>query len=47
MARGWIERGGVIKDVCKEEGWNQIGFTRADYEALWKVLEAFERVLKN
>jgi hypothetical protein len=45
LARAVIERNGVVKEVCKEDGWNQIGFSRADYEALWEVLEAFEAVL--
>jgi hypothetical protein len=41
MDRVQVERGGVVKEACKGRGWNQIGYDREDYEALWTVLAAF------
>jgi hypothetical protein len=38
LARATLERDGVVKNVCKEMGWSQIGYERGDYEALWAVL---------
>lgn len=47
MDRSCVERAGVVKETCKGSGWNHIGFTRADYENLWTVLAAFDRVLSR
>jgi len=37
----------VIKEACKGSGWNQIGFTRVEYEDLWTVLAAFDTLLSG
>ena len=42
-----IERGGVAKEVCKGEGWNHIGYTRAHYETLWTVLAALNELVSG
>lgn len=43
--RTFVERGGVVKEACKGNGWNRIGYDRADYEALWTVLAAFNELV--
>ncbi len=45
LARKQVERGGRVKEACNDSGWNQIGFGRADYEALWTVLAAFNHLV--
>ena len=45
--RSHVERGGVVKESCKGSGWNHIGYTRSDYEALWKVLGAFNELVAS
>ena len=44
MDRVLVQHGGAVKEACKGSGWNQIGYTRADYEDLWTVLEAVKAV---
>ena len=43
--RSHVERGGVVKEVCKGSGWNRIGYTHADYEALWTVLATINELV--
>jgi hypothetical protein len=38
MDRVIVKKNGSSKEACKGEGWNRIGFSQADYEALWIVL---------
>jgi hypothetical protein len=45
MDRCRVERNGTVIEACKGEGWNQIGFNRADYESLWAVLAAFNELI--
>ena len=45
MDRTHIERGGVVREVCKGSGWNHIGYSRLDYERLWTVLVAFNNLV--
>jgi hypothetical protein len=36
---------GVAREVCKEYGWNRIGYSRGDYETLWTVLAALNKLV--
>jgi hypothetical protein len=45
MDRTHIERGGVVKEVCKGSGWNRIGYSHTDYERLWTVLAALNELV--
>ncbi len=45
MDRTHIERGGVVREVCKGSGWNHIGYNRLDYERLWTVLATFNELV--
>jgi hypothetical protein len=38
MDRVIVKKNGFTKEACKGEGWNKIGFSQEDYEALWIVL---------
>jgi hypothetical protein len=45
MDRTLVERGGVVREVCKGGGWYHIGYGRVDYERLWLVLAAFNELV--
>jgi hypothetical protein len=40
LARAKVAWDGKVKDACNEYGWNNIGYTRRDYENLWTVVGA-------
>ena len=42
-----VEYGGSVKEVCKEVGWDRIGYTHADYQRLWTVLGAIHEVVST
>jgi hypothetical protein len=45
QARAQVEWGGLVKEVCKEYGWNRIGYTHLDYETLWTVVTALNELV--
>jgi hypothetical protein len=45
MDRTLIEWNGTEKTVCKNTGWNRIGYAHDDYERLWMVLDTVNEVV--
>lgn len=44
LDRVQVEWKGKVREVCKGSGWNNIGFSRSDYEKLWTVLGAINEL---
>jgi hypothetical protein len=40
-----VERNRVVKAVCQGGGLNHIGYSPADYENLWLVLAAMDKLV--
>lgn len=47
MDRTPIAGDGGEKIVCKNTGWNKIGYDRADDERLWAMLSTLNSLIEN
>jgi hypothetical protein len=45
LDRVMVKKNGFTKEACKGEGWNKIGFSQEDYEALWIVLSVLNQLV--